>query len=340
MEDIHALLKAEIKRLRMKKNDHKVDAQLSNIRRLVQQRLKTMLSSGDLDKDAFHSLAPEIKELGKLLKHKINKTNRKKKVFSKKLKAKSNANSGHSLEKQKETSELEVPQAIAKPSKDSSRVAHGVKAESQLDEDAENIGVLPHITDQGRKSKEGKEEKSVENLNKIQEAGSVPQDIFSTIQKSHPDQSNKMKTLLTTLNQKIGELYSKASKAKQAPPAPSPEANKPAQPAQPAANTQTSAQQYHQQQPSTQQQNTQHYTQQTNTQQLQPQQMPSNQELLQNVSNYQQQLPTDAASTTQTQAYAPLQQQDYATQTQGNYEQGLGNPEVNAMYHQPAQGRS
>ena len=340
MEDIHALLKAEIKRLRMKKNDHKVDAQLSNIRRLVQQRLKTMLSSGDLDKDAFHSLAPEIKELGKLLKHKINKTNRKKKVFSKKLKAKSNANSGHSLEKQKETSELEVPQAIAKPSKDSSRVAHGVKAESQLDEDAENIGVLPHITDQGRKSKEGKEEKSVENLNKIQEAGSVPQDIFSTIQKSHPDQSNKMKTLLTTLNQKIGELYSKASKAKQAPPAPSPEANKPAQPAQPAANTQTSAQQYHQQQPSTQQQNTQHYTQQTNTQQLQPQQMPSNQELLQNVSNYQQQLPTDAASTTQTQAYAPLQQQDYATQAQGNYEQGLGNPEVNAMYHQPAQGRS
>ena len=337
MEDIHALLKAEIKRLRMKKNDHKVDAQLSNIRRLVQQRLKTMLSSGDLDKDAFHSLAPEIKELGKLLKHKINKTNKKKKVFSKKLKAKSNANNGHSLEKHKETSELEVPQAIAKPSKDSSRVEHSVKAESQLDEDAEHIGLLPHITDQGRKKKERTEEKSVENLNKIQGAISAPQDIFSTIQKSHPDQSNKMKTLLTTLNQKIGELYSKASKAKQAPPAPSPEANKPAQPAQ---NAQAGAQQYHQQQPNTQQHNTQHYTQQTNTQQLQAQQMPSNQELLQNVSSYQQQLPTNAASTMQTQAYAPLQQQDYSTQAQSNYEQGIGNPEANAMYHQTAQGRS
>ena len=333
MEDIHALLKAEIKRLRMKKNNHKVDAQLSNIRRLVQQRLKTMLSSGDLDKDAFHSLAPEIKELGKLLKHKINKTNKKKKAYGKKLKAKNNAINGHSLEKNKETSELEVPQAVAKPSKDSSRAAHGIKAESQLDEDAEHIGVLPHIIDQGVKNKEEKEEKSVGNLNKIQEAKSNPQDIFSTIQKSHPDQSNKMKTLLTTLNQKIGELYNKASKAKQASTAPSPEVNKPAQSAQPAQNAQASAQQYHQQQPNTQQHNAQHYTQQTNTQQVQAQQMPSNQELLQNVSNYQQQLPDDAASTMQAQAYAPLQQQDYATQAQSNYE-------ANAMYHQPAQGRS
>lgn len=70
LEEIHKLLKAEIKSLRQKKNG-KADNQLKNIRKLVQQHLKKLISTGDIDKSAFHSLAPEIRQLGDLLKERI-----------------------------------------------------------------------------------------------------------------------------------------------------------------------------------------------------------------------------------------------------------------------------
>ena len=77
LEEIHKLLKAEIKSLRQKKNG-KADSQLKNIRKLVQQHLKKLISTGDIDKSAFHSLAPEIRQLGDLLKERIKSLKRKK----------------------------------------------------------------------------------------------------------------------------------------------------------------------------------------------------------------------------------------------------------------------
>lgn len=84
LEEIHKLLKAEIKRLRQKKNS-KADNQLKNIRKLVQQHLKKLISTGDIDKTAFHSLAPEIKQLGELLKERIKSL--KKKKIARKIRA-------------------------------------------------------------------------------------------------------------------------------------------------------------------------------------------------------------------------------------------------------------
>jgi hypothetical protein len=75
--EIHKLLKAEIKSLKEKKNG-KADSQLKNIRKLVQQHLKKLISTGDIDKTAFHSLAPEIKQLGNLLKERIKSLKKKK----------------------------------------------------------------------------------------------------------------------------------------------------------------------------------------------------------------------------------------------------------------------
>jgi len=85
LEEIHKLLKAEIKSLRQKKNG-KADHQLKNIRKLVQQHLKKLISTGDIDKSAFHSLAPEIRQLGDLLKERI-KSLKKKKTHNAKTKS-------------------------------------------------------------------------------------------------------------------------------------------------------------------------------------------------------------------------------------------------------------
>ena len=70
LKEIQQLLKAEIKRLKKKKTG-KPDPQLNDIRKMVQKKLKGFLKNGNLDKNAFKKLAPEIKELGNLLKHRI-----------------------------------------------------------------------------------------------------------------------------------------------------------------------------------------------------------------------------------------------------------------------------
>lgn len=170
LEEIHSLLKAEIKRLKLKKNG-RPDAQLNSIRKMVQKKLKNFIKSGEIGKEEFKTLAPEIKELGSLLKHRINS--------AKKFK-------GHR--------------------KEEDLMIEAKKMEKDLGTGKEGIN---------------KAEASLSNAPRPEEL-SKAQNVLERLQASNnsavSSQSLKMKTLLTSLNQKLGQIFSKANTVQQGSP--------------------------------------------------------------------------------------------------------------------------
>jgi len=173
LKEIQSLLKDEIRRLKRKKSG-KPDLQLNDIRKLVQKKLKGFLKSGNLDKTAFKKLAPEIKELGNLLKHRIKNA---KKYHDKVLKAtKGNYVASHGS----------AP----------SPVDHkGISEELNIAQEA-LVNTDPHTS----------------NLKQQSETLQAAKNALSRIQSSNisliGSQSSRMKSLLTTLNSKIGKVFS------------------------------------------------------------------------------------------------------------------------------------
>ena len=169
LKEIQNLLKAEIKRLKHKKAG-KPDPQLNDIRKNVQTKLKGFLKNGNLDKNAFKKLAPEIKELGRLLKHRIK-----------------NAKSYH--------------KKVEKATKGNMDATHGFAPEPVEHKGIENqLNAAQNALNSGsggliQQSQTLKAAKNV--LSKIQ---------ASNIQLKG-DQSTKMKTLLTSLNSKLGQVF-------------------------------------------------------------------------------------------------------------------------------------
>ena len=172
LKEIQMLLKDEIKRLKKKKSG-KPDAQLNDIRKLVQKKLKGFLKNGNLDKTAFKKLAPEIKELGNLLKHRIKNA---KKYHDNVLKAtKGNYAASHGS----------APSPVDhKGISDELNIAHEALANTD-----------PHTS----------------SLKQQSETLQAAKNALSRIQSSNisliGSQSSRMKTLLTTLNSKLGKVF-------------------------------------------------------------------------------------------------------------------------------------
>lgn len=171
LEEIHSLLKAEIKRLKLKKHG-KPDPQLNNIRKLVQKRLKTFIKSGQIGKDEFKTLAPQIKELGNLLKHRISN--------AKKIK-------GHH--------------------KEEDLMAEAKQMEKQFGTETKGVN-----------SQLNKAEKVLSNAPRPEDLVTA-QSALEKLQTSNnsmvSSQSVKMKTLLTSLNTKLGQIFNKANSYQQ-----------------------------------------------------------------------------------------------------------------------------
>ena len=212
IEEIHSLLRAEIKRLRLKPGG-KQDKQLSNIRKLVQNRLKTLISTGELDKTTFHTLTPAIKELGRLLKSRINRE--KKKRLKKKIKnVKSGRVSNKAVEVMKSVSTNRKPlDSFNKPAK-VNQGAMSYLVDKQLNKMNKDVSKVKPAASQNTPSSQSSNSMSPQDLQQATQHVSNAQDVFTKVQNNNisldPSQSSKMKNLLQTLNQKLGEIYSKA----------------------------------------------------------------------------------------------------------------------------------
>ena len=319
IEEIHSLLKAEIQRLRIKKGGRK-DKQLSNIRKLVQNRLKALISSGELDKTTFHTLTPAIKELGKLLKNRIK--NEKKVKQKKHRKKKKNNKSRKISNKEIElVKNVENERRPVEAFKSESKIHHiGNKMQSsgvdkQINKMQKEISkVKPAASPQQQNNNDNKPPMSPKDLQQATTHISNAQDVFSRIQNNNvslePSQSNKMKTLLTTLNQKLGEIYNKAQ-------------NVP-----PAHNAPPANQQYNQQRP---QQTPPHNPQpnaQQNEQQIAPQNAQANGQQNTSSNYHQQQPPSDAIPN----VYIPQSYIDNPSTP------SYTDPSPQNLFNQPAQG--
>ena len=169
LKEIQNLLKAEIKRLKHKKTG-KPDPKLNNIRKNVQTKLKGFLKNGNLDKNAFKKLAPEIKELGRLLKHRIK-----------------NAKSYHKKVEKATKGNLDATHGFAPEP-----VEHkGIENQLKAAQNALNSG-SGGLLEQSQTLKAAKNA-----LSKIQASNL----------RLKGDQSTKMKTLLTSLNSKLGQVF-------------------------------------------------------------------------------------------------------------------------------------
>ena len=166
LKEIQQLLKAEIKRLKHKKSG-KPDPQLNDIRKNVQMKLKGFLKNGNLDKNAFKKLAPEIKELGRLLKHRIK-----------------NAKSYHKKVIKATKGNLAASHGTAPDPVDHKGIEHELNAA----QNALNTGLF-------QQSQTLKAAKNA--LSKIQ-ASNIP---------LKGAQSLKMKTILTSLNSNLGKVF-------------------------------------------------------------------------------------------------------------------------------------
>ena len=169
LKEIQKLLKDEIKRLRHKKTG-KPDPQLNDIRKNVQTKLKGFLKNGNLDKNAFKKLAPEIKELGRLLKHRIKNA----KSYHKKVIKATNGN-------------LAASHGVAPDPVDHK----GIENELNAAHNALNTG-SNGLLQQSETLKAAKNALSKIQASNIQLKG---------------NQSTKMKTLLTSLNSKLGKAF-------------------------------------------------------------------------------------------------------------------------------------
>ncbi|XP_065655471.1 axoneme-associated protein mst101(2) isoform X2 [Hydra vulgaris] len=190
LAELHSLLKAEIRRLRLP-NRGRNDPQLSNIRQLVQQRLKSMLENGDLDKAAVHNLTPDIKELGMLLKKRIQSEKKRKMHKSKK-------------NKKKKISTYFLKESEMKAHKNFNKLRKPSTEENVLNKEISSL--------QNNIAAINKPANIHEMANLHHTTSSVPS---LTVHLAHnttiSSQSNQMKNLLTTLNRKLGEIYAKAS---------------------------------------------------------------------------------------------------------------------------------
>ena len=190
LAELHSLLKAEIRRLRLP-NRGRNDPQLSNIRQLVQQRLKSMLENGDLDKAAVHNLTPDIKELGMLLKKRIQ--SEKKRKLRKIKKGKKKERSSHFMN----APEKKPLKHFNKMNEPNSQVNILNKEISSLQK---NIAVI------------NKPANAHETPYLQQTTSSAPSlTVHLSPNTTISSQSNQMKNLLTTLNRKLGEIYAKAN---------------------------------------------------------------------------------------------------------------------------------
>ncbi|XP_047138723.1 axoneme-associated protein mst101(2) isoform X1 [Hydra vulgaris] len=197
LAELHSLLKAEIRRLRLP-NRGRNDPQLSNIRQLVQQRLKSMLENGDLDKAAVHNLTPDIKELGMLLKKRIQSEKKRKMHKNKK-------------NKKKKTSTYFLKESEMKAHKNFNKMRKPSTEENVLNKEISSL--------QNNIAAINKPANIHEMANLHHTTSSVPS---LTVHLAHnttiSSQSNQMKNLLTTLNRKLGEIYAKASGVRPNPP--------------------------------------------------------------------------------------------------------------------------